>query len=84
MNKTLSKELMKRTRLRKKFLKNRYDYNKRELSKQRNFCVSLVGKSKKLYNSNLDEKSLQIIKLFERPLNRSYPINCVKRESNFS
>ena len=84
MNKTLSKELMKRTRLRNKFLKNRYDYNKRELSKQRNFCVSLVGKSKTLYNSNLDEKSLQIIKLFERPLNRSFPINCVKRESNFS
>ena len=46
MNKTLSKELMKRTRLRNKFLKNRYDYNKREFSKQRNFCVCLVGKSK--------------------------------------
>ena len=84
MNKTLSKELMKRTRLRNKFLKNRYDYNKREFSKQTNFCLSLVGKPKKLYNSNLDEKRLQIIKLFERPLNRSYSINCVKRESNSS
>ena len=49
MNKTLSKEIMKRTRLRNKFLKNRNDYNKREFSKQRNYCVSLVRKSKKFY-----------------------------------
>ena len=58
MNKTLSKEIMKRTRLRNKFLKNRNDYNKREFSKQRNYCVSLVRKSKKLYYSNLDEKKV--------------------------
>ena len=49
INKTLSKETMKRTRLRNKFLKNRNGYNKREFSKQRNFCLSLVRKSKKLY-----------------------------------
>ena len=48
MNKTLSKEIMKRTRLRNKFLKNKNDYNKREFSKQRNYCVSVVRKSKKL------------------------------------
>ena len=58
MNKTLSKEIMKRTTLRNKFLKNRNDYNKREFSKQRNYCVSLVRKSKKLYYSNLDEKKV--------------------------
>ena len=49
INKTLCKETMKRTRLRNKFLKNRNDYNKKEFSKERNFCVSLVRKSKKLY-----------------------------------
>ena len=37
MNKTLSKEIMKRTTLRNKFLKNRNDYNKREFSKQRKY-----------------------------------------------
>ena len=58
MNKTLSVEIMKRTRLRNKFLKNRNDYNKREFSKQRSYCVSLVGKSRKLYYSTLDEKKV--------------------------
>ena len=81
MNKTLSKEIMKRTRLRNKFLNNKNDYNKREFSKQRNYCVSLVRKSKKLYYSNLDEKMLQIIKLLGRPLNLSYLIKlCQERK----
>ena len=64
INKTLSKGIMKRTRLRNKFLKNRNDYNKREFSKQRNYCVSLVRKSKKLYYSNLDEKKVTDNKTF--------------------
>ena len=34
VNKTLSKEIMNRTMLRYKFLKNGNDYNKREFSKQ--------------------------------------------------
>ena len=58
MNKTLSKEIMKRTRLRNKLLKNRNDYKKKEFLKQRNYCMSLVRKSKKLYYSNLDEKKV--------------------------
>ena len=55
---------MKRTRLRIKFLKNRIDYNKREFSKQKNYCVSLVRKSKKLYYSNLYEKKVTDNKTF--------------------
>ena len=64
INKTLSKEIMKSTRLRNKFLKNRNDYNKREFSKQRNYCVPYVRKSKKLYYSNLDEKKVTDNKTF--------------------
>ena len=64
MNKTISKEIMKRTRLRNKFLQNRNDYNKDESSKQRNYCVSLVRKSKKLYYGNLDEKKVTDNKTF--------------------
>ena len=64
MNKTISKEIMRRTRLKNKFLENRNDYNKREFSKQRNHCVSLAGKSKKLYYSNLDEKKVTDNKTF--------------------
>ena len=55
---------MKRTRPRIKFLKNRIDYNKREFSKQKNYCVSLVRKFKKLYYSNLDEKKVTDNKTF--------------------
>ena len=69
-----------RTRLRYKFLKDRNDYNKREFSKQMNYCVSVVRKSKKLYNSNLMKKKLQIIKLFGRPLNRPYLINLYQED----
>ena len=39
-NKIISKRIMKRTRLRNKFLKDRNVCNERELSKQRNYCVS--------------------------------------------
>ena len=78
----------KRTRLKNKFLKNRNDYNEREFSKQTSYWMSLVRKSKNLYYSNLDErlqiiedKRLQIINLFGRPLNCSYPIKlCQERK----
>ena len=40
MNKALSKEVMTRTRLRNKFLKDRSEKNKKKYSKQRNYCVS--------------------------------------------
>ena len=35
-----------------------------DFSKQRNYCASLVKKSKNLYHSNVDEKTLQVIKIF--------------------
>ena len=64
INKTVFKQIMKITRLRIKFLKTRIDYNKREFSKQKNYCVTLVRKSKKLYYSNLDEKKVTDNKTF--------------------
>ena len=80
MNKTLSKEIMKRTRLRNKFLKNKNDYNKREFSKQRNYCVSLVRKSKKLYYSNLDEKKVTDNKTFWKTIKLFLSNKIVSRE----
>ena len=80
MNKTLSKEIMKRTRLRNKFLKNKNDYNKREFSKQRNYCVSLVRKSKKLYYSNLDEKNVTDDKTFSKTIKLFLSDKIVSRE----
>ena len=46
MNKELSKEIMRTTRLWNNFLRNRSDENKRKYSKQRNYCVSLLRKTK--------------------------------------
>ena len=56
MNKTLSKENMKRTKLRNKSLKERTDESKKRYTSQRNYCVSLLKKTKKNYYNSLNEK----------------------------
>ena len=61
MNKALSKEIMRKTRLRNKFLKDRSEENKKKYSKQRNYCVSLLRKSKSDYFGNLNEKNINNI-----------------------
>ena len=66
MNKTISKEIMKRTRFRNQFLKNRTDENKSRYTKQRNYCVSLLRKTKTQYYSNLNEKNVTDNKTFWR------------------
>ena len=58
MNKILSKAIMLRTNLRKKFLKNRSNENKTNYLKQRNHCVSLLRKTNREYYSNLEEKKI--------------------------
>ena len=64
MNKTLSKAIMHRTRFCKKYLWNKTDENKRKYTKQQNYCVSLLRKSKKEYYSNLDVKNITDNKTF--------------------
>ena len=64
MNKALPKEIMTRTRLRSKFLKDRSEENKKKYSKQRNYCVSLLRKSKSNYFGNLNEKDIDDSKTF--------------------
>ena len=49
MNKALSKVIMHRTRFRNKYLKNKSDEKKRKYIKWRNYCVSLLRKSKREY-----------------------------------
>ena len=53
MNKSLSKAIMVRTRLRNTFLKNKSEQNKINYNKQRNLCVTLLRKSKREYYQNL-------------------------------
>ena len=64
MNKALSKEITTRTRLRNKFLKDRSEENKKKYSKERNYCVSLLRKSKSDYFGNLNEKNINDNKTF--------------------
>ena len=70
MNRVLSKEIMTRTRLRNNFLKDRNEENKRKYSKQRNYCVSLLRKSKSEYFGNLIEKKSAITSYFGSPFHR--------------
>ena len=56
MNKSLSKEIRKRTCPRNKFFKDRNKENKTRYSKQRNYCVSLIRKVNKDYYSNFIKK----------------------------
>ena len=55
MNKTLSKEIMKRANLRTKYLKSINEEDRQNYAKQRQLCISLLRK-KKSYYSTLDEK----------------------------
>ena len=58
LNKTLSKAIMQRTKLRNKFLKDPTEHNKTSYTKQRNWCVSLLRKEKNEYFANLNEKDI--------------------------
>ena len=57
MTKGLHKAIMKRSRLRNKFLRDRTDRSRKEYKKQRNFCVNLLKKSKTEHFENLDVNS---------------------------
>ena len=55
---------MHRTRIYNKYLRNKTDKSKRKYTKQRNYCVSLLRKSKREYYSNLDVKNITDNKTF--------------------
>ena len=66
MNKELSKATMKRTRLRNVYLRKRSDENRKKNSKQQNYCVSLLRRTKRNYYRSLDAKSVTGNKKFWR------------------
>ena len=55
---------MHTTRFHNKYLRNKTDENERKYTKQRNYCVSLLRKSKREYYSNLDVKNITDNKTF--------------------
>ena len=64
MDKTLSKVIIQRSKLRNIFLKNRTEENRNNYAKQRNLCVILPRKSKREFYGNLNEKKLRDNKKF--------------------
>ena len=58
MNKSFSKAMMVRTRLRNIFLNNRSEENKINYNKQRNLCVTLWRISKREYYQNLSVENV--------------------------
>ena len=56
MNKKLSKEIMKKSRLRNKFLNTKSDIDRKAYNKQHNYVVGLLRNEKNSFYSNLDTK----------------------------
>ena len=68
ITKNLSKEIMKKSKLQNNFLKNKTHENRLYVyTKQRNYCLLLLKKSKKLFFENLHEKKLQAASFFRKP-----------------
>ena len=55
---------MTRTSVRNRFFKKRTEENKTSYAKQRNYCVSLLRKTKSKYYGNLNEKDVTDNKMF--------------------
>ena len=71
MNKKLSKEIMKRSPLRNKFLNKRSDLDRKAWNKQRNYVVSLLRKEKNNFTVILTLTFWQKIELSGKLLNPS-------------
>ena len=69
MNKIISKDIIKRTRVRNQSLKNGTDESKSWNTKQSNYCVLLLRKIKTQYYRSLDIKMLLITRRSGKQLN---------------
>ena len=64
MTKNLHKAIMKRSRLRNKFLNDKTEIFRKEYKKQRSFCVNVSKKAEKDHFVNLDVISISDNKKF--------------------
>ena len=79
MNESLSRAHMKRTRLSNCYLKKRFEQNRLSYGKQRNYCVSVLRKTKKDHYANFNVKDIVDNKQFWRT---SKPLFSDKTKSN--
>ena len=61
-------------------LKNRIEENRAIYTNQRNYCVSLLRKSKKKYNGNLAARNLMDNKFFRKTIKPSFSDKIVTRD----
>ena len=80
MTKNLSKNIMKISRLRNKYLKNNNEENRKLYTKQRKYCLSLLRKTKKAYYEILNERKVSDKKLFWKTVKPSLSENFNARE----
>ena len=64
MNGKHSEKIMRRTRLRSEFFKDKTEENRRNYNKQQNYCVALLRKANKGYYGSLKEKHVTDNKTF--------------------
>ena len=69
MNGRLSKKIMKKSRLRNKFLRSKSKDYQKNYVKQRNNCASLLRRPKKEYHGNLDSNKVADDRKFWRTVN---------------
>ena len=64
INKTINKEIMKRSWLRNKFLNTKRDIDRKAYNKQHNLCVSLIRQEKKNFFKNINTHDITNNKTF--------------------
>ena len=64
INKKINKEIMKRSRLRNKFLNTKSDIDRKAYNKQHNLCVSLIRSEKKNFFTNINTSDITDNKTF--------------------
>ena len=70
MDKSINKQIMKRGRLRNKFLTTKSDIDRKAYNTQRNLWVSLIRQAKKQFFSNLNSNTVTENKTFWKTLKR--------------
>ena len=93
MTKDLHKGIMKRsTKLRKKFLKSRNLYDRKNYTSQRNLCKKLLKNTKRTYSNNLDIRKVTdnqtfwktVVRLFSNKFLKSKKINLTEGNKTIS
>ena len=82
MNKKINNEIIKRSRLRNKFLNTKSDTDREAYNKQRNLSVSLIRREKKNFFRNINKSDTADNKTFSKTMKRFLQIK--KRKSKIT